>query len=85
MSHYLENSDCECAMGFAGRRCTRIVLAVLGALFTFVVGLIVGSFIAAAVQEALPSVIVLAVVLLVLAAIAVFYLLCRSCRRSRCD
>ena len=81
----MENSDCECAMGFAGRRCTRIVLAVLGALFTFVVGLIVGAFMAAMILEALPALIVLAVVLFVLAAIAVFYLLCRSCRRSRCD
>lgn len=83
MSHYLEESNCGCA-SFANNRCIRIILAVLGALFTFVVGVIVGSFIVEAVTEALAAIIVLAVVLFILIAIAVFYLLCRRCRRT-CD
>lgn len=83
MSHYLEESNCDYT-GLAGRRCLRIILAVLGALFTFVVGVIIGAFIAGVVFLALPALIVLAIVLLILIAIAVFTLVCRRCRRN-CD
>ena len=81
MSHYLDENCCDYAC-CVNNRCVKIILAVLGALFTFVAGIIIGAFIAIPVIRALAAVVVLAVVLLILIAIAVFYLLCRRCKRK---
>lgn len=83
MSHYIEENCCDYAC-CNSNRCLKVILAVLGALFTFVAGVLLGAAIAEQILSALAAVIVLAVVLLVLFGITAFYLLCRRCRR-KCD
>lgn len=62
------------------RCCSLIVLAILFALFTFTLGLLIGAAISSTILSALAAIIVLAVILLILIIIKIIMILCeRRC------
>ncbi len=79
MSHYSEEVVCSGAC-----RCVKIILAVLGALFTLVLGGIIGAYLYEQIITALAAVVVLGIVLLIAIISLLFYIICRRCPRSVC-
>ncbi len=69
--------------------CNWVILAILVALFTFVIGLIIGAALSSGILGALAAIIVLAVILLILIIVQVILLICckdktnkRKCERD---
>lgn len=69
-----ESRDCCCRGKIS---CTAVVAAILGALFTFVIGIIVGAFFAQTFLANIAAIAVLAAVLFVLILIGAILYFCR--------
>lgn len=74
---------CQRDCGNSGR-CYTIVLAIIGVLLAFVVGLIIGAALFAIVLLALPAVIAIAVLLAVLFVVFLILRICNSNRSCGC-
>jgi len=83
MSHYSEEVVCSGACQ-SSCRCVKIILAVLGALFTLVLGGILGAYLYEQIITAIAAVVVLGIVLLVAIVLLLIYIICRRCPRCRC-
>ena len=59
------------------RCCLWLIAAIVGALFLFTVGLLVGAAIAETVMAAMAAIIVLAVVLFIMTVVILIYSLCK--------
>lgn len=66
------------------RNCLGIVAIILLALFTFVLGLIIGAALFGAILDSLPAIIVLAIVLGILLLLTVILMFCNRKKEKKC-